>query len=679
MPPAVTLPENFLGLLVTCALKGTMFLLLVGILALFCASASRRHFIWMCGFALLGALLVLEPLVPQWGILPNWQASGWMASLKPWIFPVWSLGAALFCAKVILGLVALMRIERRSTELDGEPWDGLLDSCREDLGIRRPVRLLKFPGRIMPMTWGVLRNCVVLPSSAVRWSAHRIRAVLMHELAHIRRRDYLASLLRDAVCAFYWFHPLVWWAAREMDEDREEASDDAVIAAGERPGDYAEHLTTVATRGWGARLVDPQVRPKVALAEKPLIVRVRSILAPWKSRHPITWGQRLQLSGVMVCLLSLVLFVGPEDRAALGLASTSGADSIENRAMALPPSPAPAGVSGAQSVDLALPVSRIHELGPVEVVPGWKLRPLGIAAPDSAGTAARENLGEAESSESARTGDREREANGLLVGAGETSASGDSEEIASVAAGATFGTRPADPRGVVAPPNEYSTSPPDEADEAVDALDIGEVMASFENVGHVDLDEFDLGDLADSGGLLDSFEFSFEPGTIGEGEFSIASLGSPKATELVKGPEEDDHSQPANLEKSRGVAANQRLSTVKNPILPELPAAAQNRPDAGLDVHVFFLVSNSTGEKHLAIAYSKRPGTPTAKYRFEASPDLTSGSWNYASELFKFAGVGTFRDKIGVFIVLDEPVTKSPYHYLRIRSSKSVSPGRDEG
>ena len=155
MPPTVTLSESFLGLLVTCALKGTLFLLLVGVLALFCSSASRRHFIWVCGFALLGALLVLEPLVPQWGILPNWQASGWMESLRPWIFPVWSLGAALFCAKVVLGLVALVRIERRSTSLNGEPWDGLLEDCRQDLGIRRPVRLLKFPGRIMPMTWGV--------------------------------------------------------------------------------------------------------------------------------------------------------------------------------------------------------------------------------------------------------------------------------------------------------------------------------------------------------------------------------------------------------------------------------------------------------------------------------------------------------------------------------------------
>ena len=172
--------------------------------------------------------MVIDPFVPHWQVLPAWEATPIVTAIEPWLLPIWCIGALLFCSKVLLGLIALFRIERTSTELASDPWSTLVSECRQDLGIHKPVRLLHFPGRIMPMTWGVLRNFVVLPSSAARWSAQRVRAVLMHELAHIRRGDYVASLLRDAVCAFYWFHPLVWWAAKEMDEDREEASDDAV-------------------------------------------------------------------------------------------------------------------------------------------------------------------------------------------------------------------------------------------------------------------------------------------------------------------------------------------------------------------------------------------------------------------------------------------------------------------
>lgn len=214
MSPTVTSNDPMLGALLTCVLKGTILLVLVGMLALLSSSASRRHFTWMVGFVALALLLVLDPLVPQWGILPDWRGAGWPQAIHPWVLPVWMVGTGLFLAKVGVGFWALLRIERRSMPLTRDPWENLLLECRRDLGIARSVRLLRFPGRIMPMTWGLVRNSVVLPSSAARWSVQRIRAVLMHELAHVRRRDYVASLLRDAVCALFWFHP--WSGGRRV-------------------------------------------------------------------------------------------------------------------------------------------------------------------------------------------------------------------------------------------------------------------------------------------------------------------------------------------------------------------------------------------------------------------------------------------------------------------------------
>jgi hypothetical protein len=130
--------------------------------------------------------------------------------------------------------------------LQSPEWTRLLNDARETLHLRSAVTLLQSPDNVMPMTWGWWRPVVLLPAEAAQWPDERRRVVLLHELAHVKRRDYLTQIAAQLVCALYWFNPLVWFAARQMCIEREAACDDLVLSGGCKASDYAGHLVEVA-------------------------------------------------------------------------------------------------------------------------------------------------------------------------------------------------------------------------------------------------------------------------------------------------------------------------------------------------------------------------------------------------------------------------------------------------
>ena len=98
----------------------------------------------------------------------------------------------------------------------------------------------------MPMVLGIRQPIVIVPAIADHWSDDRRQAVMLHELAHVARYDCLTQTLASAACALYWFHPGVWWAARQLRIERELACDDRVISAGTEAREYASHLLEIA-------------------------------------------------------------------------------------------------------------------------------------------------------------------------------------------------------------------------------------------------------------------------------------------------------------------------------------------------------------------------------------------------------------------------------------------------
>lgn len=314
-------PEAFF---LDVALKGTL-VLLVGFavaLGLARAPAAARHLVWCLTFA--GLLLL--PVVALWApalalpVLPPagagldgpWKAPGPSPAAGPWegatetatgagpaldegivggapaaptppLRPAWVvlalylLGTVGLLAYLAIGSLRARALRRGSRRLDSEPgWRGLVASLREALGIRRPVSVSATDRIAVPLAWGARRPTVLLPAAAEAWDGAQRRDVLVHELAHVARHDWLSQLLARVACALYWFHPLAWIAARRLVLEAERACDDRVLAAGSDSCDYADRLLRVAGAAREAR--DPSYAAVAMARRTDLATRIQAIL-----------------------------------------------------------------------------------------------------------------------------------------------------------------------------------------------------------------------------------------------------------------------------------------------------------------------------------------------------------------------------------------------------------------
>jgi TonB family protein len=120
-------------------------------------------------------------------------------------------------------------------------------ACQASIALRltRPPRLLQSPRITIPVTWGAHRPRILLPAAIAFWSDERIHAVLVHEMAHVRRGDWLLHILAEIACAIDWFNPLCWMARNELRRESERAADDVVVNAGVDGRDYAALLLDI--------------------------------------------------------------------------------------------------------------------------------------------------------------------------------------------------------------------------------------------------------------------------------------------------------------------------------------------------------------------------------------------------------------------------------------------------
>ncbi len=194
---------------------------------------------------------------------------------------LWVFGGLVPLAALAVGFHRAGTIIRNARPAGDPEIDALAAEVSAGLGLNRSVPVLLSPEALVPMTAGFVRPVLVLPDSARAWPRDRQRVVLLHELAHVARRDLGALLVAELTTAAYWFHPLAHAVARHLRRSAEEASDDLVLGSGTRASDYASHLVGI-VRGLGL----PGEMPVLAMARpSDLEERVRAILDPRRRRR----------------------------------------------------------------------------------------------------------------------------------------------------------------------------------------------------------------------------------------------------------------------------------------------------------------------------------------------------------------------------------------------------------
>lgn len=197
----------------------------------------------------------------------------------------WGLGVLVNFTRLAGALGRLRRLAATAVPVSDAGWRRTAHECAAALGVRRRVALLQSERSEMPATWGVRRPAILLPTQARDWTHERIHAVLCHELAHIRRRDWLMQLAAESLRAIYWFNPLVWLLCRRLRREAEQACDDSVLRLGVPAPDYAVHLVEVA-RGCRRALPEPVAVPMARRST--LERRIAAMLNPRLARTALS-------------------------------------------------------------------------------------------------------------------------------------------------------------------------------------------------------------------------------------------------------------------------------------------------------------------------------------------------------------------------------------------------------
>ena len=236
---------------------------------------------------------------------------------------VWVFGVLMLSSRLVGGWVLVRRLVRHAARCPSARLQMLAASLGRRLGVHRVIRVVESSTVSVPTVVGWLKPVVLFPAAAIaQLPAAQVEALLAHELAHIRRQDYLVNLLQSAVETLLFYHPAVWWMSRRVRAEREQCCDDLAVSVCDRLV-YVHALAGLAERTTHARLA-------LAATDGPLCSRVRRLLGHEDRRRTGTsWlGASVALLFVAGVVQAAAAVGDPDGRPPLALPSVHQAQDI---------------------------------------------------------------------------------------------------------------------------------------------------------------------------------------------------------------------------------------------------------------------------------------------------------------------------------------------------------------
>jgi beta-lactamase regulating signal transducer with metallopeptidase domain len=291
------------------ALLAGLFLRLIGR-----RNSGTRFAVLLAALFSIAALPVLNVLRAN-GASVEGGGAVWAVALPSlwatYIFLAWAGIAAIGLGRVGLGLWQLRKLRAGAEIIDVAGLDAVLQRTLGEFRASRPVMLAASDKVAVPAAIGFSRPMILLPSWALReLSTTELNSILIHELAHLERRDDWTNLAQKVLRALFFFHPGVWWVERQLSLEREMACDDVVLARTANPRAYAECLVAVAERSF--------MRRGLAMAQaavskmRQTTLRVAQILDGNRSAATRVWKPAMALATVASGIFVVGLAHAPE-------------------------------------------------------------------------------------------------------------------------------------------------------------------------------------------------------------------------------------------------------------------------------------------------------------------------------------------------------------------------------
>jgi GWxTD domain-containing protein len=238
-----------------------------------------------------------------WSVEAGSDRSGFapsgLAAAAPWLALFWMAGAWIFYLRHAAGWLSVRRLRERGVCSAPERWQQELERLSGQLRVSRPVRLLESSLADAPVVLGHVRPVILMPLGLLAGlPAGHVEAILLHELAHIRRHDYLVNLVQRLVEGLFFYHPAAWWISRVIRAERENCCDDMAVAIRGDAHEYAMALAALEETRWPGR------EPALAATGGSLVKRIRRLLYP---KGPIGSWTPLAMAAILLVMAALAL------------------------------------------------------------------------------------------------------------------------------------------------------------------------------------------------------------------------------------------------------------------------------------------------------------------------------------------------------------------------------------